>query len=115
MTKQVICFNCSGRGFVNRSTEKSMWSEQCEECHGSGVMEVPMTNFDRIKNMSIDEMAELMFKMVDCVSCQNKLMNNGDFRGTKQCNDKDFYAMCNGDGRKCLEVCKKWLESEVSE
>lgn len=75
----------------------------------------PITQFDRIKAMSIDEMAEFMFRMVDCVSCQNKLMNNGDFRGTKKCNDKDFYAMCNGDGRKCLEVCKAWLENEVSE
>lgn len=74
-----------------------------------------LTNYERIKAMSIDEMAEFMFRMVDCVSCQNKLMNNGDFRGTKKCNDKDFYAMCNGDGTKCFKVCKEWLESEVSE
>lgn len=58
----------------------------------------PQTNFNKIKAMTVDEMALFMFNMVDCVSCTNKLNRP--------------YNICNGDGRKCLEVTKEWLESE---
>ena len=58
-----------------------------------------MTNYERIKNMSVEEMAQFMFDMVDCVSCTNKLQ--------RSCRE------CGGDGRKCLQVTKKWLEDDV--
>ncbi len=77
------------------------------------VDKVRITNYDRIRNMSIDEMAEFMRKMLDCVSCQNKMMNNNNPLGKGKCNDTDYYKMCDGDYNKCIAVCKKWLESEV--
>ena len=72
-----------------------------------------MTNADRIRAMSDEELAAFMFSMVDCVSCENKLMNNGKLvfgDKRKTCTDRDYYAMCNGDGRKCEAVCLAWLQ-----
>lgn len=63
--------------------------------------------------MSVDDLAEFMRTMLDCVSCQNKMMNNNNPLGKEKCNDTDYYKMCDGDYRKCVAVCKKWLESEV--
>lgn len=71
------------------------------------------TNADHIRAMSDGELAAFMFSMVDCVSCQNKLMNNGKLvfgADRKTCTDKDYYAMCDGDGRKCESVCLEWLK-----
>lgn len=71
------------------------------------------TNYERIKSLTIDEMAEFMRTMLDCVSCQNKMMNNNNPLGKEKCNDTDYFKMCNGDYRKCLAVCKKWLSQEI--
>lgn len=79
----------------------------------NGSMFEPFTNYDKIKNMSIEEMAEFMRTMLDCVSCQNKMMNNNNPLGKEKCNDTDYFKMCDGDYKKCVAVCKKWLESEV--
>ena len=71
------------------------------------------TNADRIRAMTDEELAAFMFSMVDCVSCENKLMNNGKLvfgERRKTCTDKAYYAMCKGDGRKCESVCLKWLQ-----
>ena len=84
------------------------WLEECFE-----IVEDPKTNADRIRAMSDEELAAFMFSMVDCVSCQNKLMNNGKLvfgADRKTCTDKDYYAMCDGDGRKCESVCLEWLK-----
>ena len=75
----------------------------------------PKNNFDRIRNMSVEEMAEFMRKMLDCVSCQNKMMNNNNPFGKEKCNDIDYFKMCEGDYTKCIAVCKQWLLQEVSE
>ncbi|MNJ04720.1 hypothetical protein D3C73_1656080 [compost metagenome] len=58
-----------------------------------------MTNYEKIKSMNIDEMAEFMFNMVDCISCTHKLKRSND--------------VCNGDGKKCLKVTKEWLKKDV--
>ena len=96
-------------------------SEDCNDCnvwvHGKGGKEVP-TNADRIRAMSDEELAVFMFSMVDCVSCENKLMNNGELvfgEKRKTCTDADYHAMCNGDGRKCEKVCLEWLQQPVKE
>lgn len=60
-----------------------------------------MKQIDKIKAMNAEEMAKFIFDMIDCVSCTNKL-NRSDID-------------CKGDGRLCLKVTRKWLESEVTE
>lgn len=52
-----------------------------------------MTNYERIKNMSVEEMEEFLFDMTDCQTC----------RATLLCDD-------NG----CKNAVKKYLESEVT-
>lgn len=79
---------------------------------------MPVSNADRIRAMTDEELAEFMFSMVDCVSCENKLMNNGELvfgEKRKTCTDKDYHAMCNGDGRKCEAVCLAWLKQPVKD
>lgn len=46
-----------------------------------------MTNFEKIKNMSIDEMAQIVQCPEDDEECRNDI--------------------------SCIDCCKKWLESEV--
>lgn len=55
-----------------------------------------MTNFEKIKNMSIEEMVKFFDANSSCDMCFNN------------------YAVCSSR-RKCVEGIKKYLESEVEE
>ena len=64
MNKCIPCKQCSGRGFIswtfsegNTGTAKSY---VCPDCNGSGFLVVPMTNADRIRSMTDEELAELI-------------------------------------------------------
>ena len=52
-----------------------------------------MTNYEKIKNMSIDELAEIINPFITCVGCEKQELN------------------C---WWNCKLTVKKWLESEVS-
>lgn len=55
------------------------------------------TNYDRIRNMSVEELAKFI----------------PDWSYTKACKcDEEIYADCNNECWKCV---KEWLEQEVSE
>ncbi|MGN1130220.1 MAG: hypothetical protein ACI4Q8_02620 [Ruminococcus sp.] len=59
-----------------------------------------MTNFEKIKQMSVEEMSEELFHIVDCDDT------------CPVYKDRDFSEpTCNIIG--CKRVLKKWLESEV--
>ena len=87
---------------------------ECSSVCSQYLIKPVLTNYDRIRNMTIDEMAEFMRTMLDCVSCQSKMMNNNNPLGKEKCNDTDYFKMCNGDYRKCLSVCKKWLLQKIN-
>lgn len=55
-----------------------------------------MTNYERIKSMSIDEMADYFNEIFDCTNCPN-----------------DMY-LCESNGYVCTKYIKRWLESEVN-
>lgn len=59
-TKLVICEKCWGTGHVHGGEENSTWSKTCEDCRGIGFVRVPMTNADRIRGMSDEELAKLI-------------------------------------------------------
>ena len=65
-TKLVICEKCLGTGHVNGGNENSTWSKACEYCHGIGFSRVPMTNADRIRAMSNEELAKLLDYELGC-------------------------------------------------
>ena len=57
MIKEVPCMDCDGKGFIAIYSEYSVWSERCQNCGGTGIVKVPMTNADRIRAMSDEELS----------------------------------------------------------
>ena len=64
MNKTVICQNCNGRGFISGGDDHSIWSKTCDVCYGSGMIEVPMTNADKIRAMSDEDLADFIAKTI---------------------------------------------------
>lgn len=62
-TKKVVCSKCEGRGYIlhyenfPEGTCRA-WNEPCSDCHGIGLIEVPMTNADWIRSMNDEELAK---------------------------------------------------------
>ena len=76
--KLVSCPQCGGFGFTSTpvSTDYKITvcrAKTCELCHGAGVIEVPMTNADRIRAMSDEELAKLLcctgWRMIEQKEC----------------------------------------------
>lgn len=60
--KFISCPDCNGHGHINGGDDHSSWSRTCDRCHGTGYTMVPMTNADRIRAMTDEELAEFMDK-----------------------------------------------------
>ena len=58
MMKKIPCPKCDGWGHISIVSENSVSGYTCEECDGSGQVEVTMTNADRIRAMTGEELAE---------------------------------------------------------
>lgn len=71
MYKEVPCPECDGRGFHAKFNEYSVWSERCEKCNGTGIVREPMTNADRIRAMSDEELATHMWNKFGCPDGRN--------------------------------------------
>ena len=76
--KLVNCPQCGGFGFTSTpvSTDYEITvcrAKTCELCHGAGVIEAPMTNADRIRAMSDEELAKLLcctgWRMIEQKEC----------------------------------------------
>ena len=93
-TKLVICEKCWGTGHVNGGNENSTWSKTCEDCHGIGFFRVPMTNADRIRAMSDEELAKWIDWLFGrCEWCDT------DKLATDECNDVE-----------CTSCILEWLK-----
>ena len=75
MIKEVPCMECDGKGFIAKFGEYSVWSERCPNCGGTGIVKVPVTNADRIRAMSDEELAAFLERVhVDpCSACCDNL------------------------------------------
>ena len=60
MIKEVPCMECDGKGFIAKFGEHSVWSERCPNCGGTGIVKIPMTNADRIRAMSDEDLAKFL-------------------------------------------------------
>lgn len=60
LTKWITCPECDGRGYIPRSTDNSAWSDQCVKCNGTGLIQVPVTNGDILRELS-NEKLDLVF------------------------------------------------------
>ena len=96
--KLVNCPQCGGFGFTSTpvSTDYEITvcrAKTCELCHGAGVIEAPMTNADRIRAMSDDELAEFL---ADAAA--------------EYCH----VGLCE-DGETCRICCLRWLQMTAEE
>ena len=97
MTKEVICPVCEGHGFSVVLSEYSISSHACDNCNGSGLIEVPMTNADRFRAMSDDKLEDFIRKISIAFQpwCDNHCkLDNGD---------------------NCNTCLKNWLKQPVEE
>ena len=62
-TKKLVCYNCGGHGFITATYENGQTSAICPVCGGIGSHEIQMTNADRIRAMTDEELAELLFQV----------------------------------------------------
>lgn len=90
MKKTIPCPECCGKGFISCYADNSMWATNCNNCNGTGSLEVTMNNFDRIKAMSVEEMADFLLEV----------HSNGWVMGANDDLEDPLYN-------------KEWLESEV--
>ena len=99
--KEVPCMECNGKGFIAKYGEYSVWSKRCPNCGGTGIVKVPMTNADRIRAMSDEELAEFISRI-----------EIGDFG--PQVYGKTFCDMCKGQ-YECDDCRLWWLQQPAEE
>ena len=77
--------------------------QDCNECRmcGNGKGGKKMTNFERIKGMSVEELAEFLLKV-------NTAYSEPCMTGEKDCKWEDYQTHDKG----CKDCFKEWLESE---
>ncbi len=68
MKKRIFCPDCDGVGFhsehfVNNDGTIVTHTTKCETCNGERYITVPMTNADRIRAMSDEELAKTIYGM----------------------------------------------------
>ena len=62
-TKKLVCYNCGGHGFITTTYENGQTSAICPVCGEIGSHEIQMTNADRIRSMSDEELAEFLYQV----------------------------------------------------
>ena len=92
-TKKLVCYNCGGHGFITATYENGQTSAICPVCGGIGTHEIQMTNADRIRAMSDEELANI----VECP------YGNPYF---------DEHLPCKGSCHDCLLI---WLQMPAEE
>lgn len=92
-----LCKDCKRYGKCGRFySSMSNYAEECKDFD-----EIKPTNFERIKAMSVEKMAEFLAHIsTDCEKFCVFVDENGD---------------CIGCGGQCAIGIKQWLESEVQE
>ena len=96
MMKKVPCPKCDGWGHISVVGENSISSYRCAECCGTGQIEIHVTNADRIRSMSDEELA--------------KFIPNWSY--TNACKCGEHYVDCNNECEKCVA---EWLQQPAEE
>ena len=105
MIKEVPCMECDGKGFIAKFGEYSVWSERCPNCGGTGIVKVPVTNADRIRAMSDEELAQVFCNADWCNAC-GQLKQDGTCLAMEMGGPLDPY---------CKAGCLTWLRQPAGE
>lgn len=68
MRKAITCQTCDGHGFVsvfshdNEGACSGVSSQTCNVCDGNGFVYVDMSEFDKVKSMTLDQMAIYLYQ-----------------------------------------------------
>lgn len=66
MKRITYCSSCNGLGYINTNEDCCSWSKPCPDCQSKGVVEIPVTNYERmIQNMTPKKLADI-FSAVRC-------------------------------------------------
>ena len=74
-TKKLVCYNCGGHGFIIATYESGQTSAICPVCGGIGTHEIQMTNADRIRAISDEELALWICGVYDIEEENGKFIN----------------------------------------
>ena len=83
MKKKAMCSKCEGRGFYSKfsytedGTCNGVSSIVCDRCHSTGSVEVDMSEFDKVKEMALDELAIYLYNFAHLT---NKPLNVNDVK-----------------------------------
>lgn len=102
MKKNIACPNCKGKGYNtvvtgDRNDYCGVANEMCPECNGTGLKLADMTNADRIRAMSNEELA--------------KFIPDWSYTGACKC-DEQPYVDCNNECDKCV---LEWLKQPAED
>ena len=92
-TKKLVCYNCGGHGFITATYESGQTSAICPVCGGIGTHEIQMTNADRIRAMTDEELARFF------------IGDSPNYCHTGLCLD----------GETCIGCFLKWLQQPAEE
>ena len=71
MKKQIACTECKGSGYITLTRMYDdlcgIGCKPCPSCNGTGFHEVDMTNAERIRAMSDEELAKWLCQWCTCV------------------------------------------------
>lgn len=103
MTKQIVCQDCGGHGFIRTvHNENSISARGCSTCGSTGLIDVSLTNADRIRVMSDEELARWISDV--CHGFVSKPWC--DFR-CQNCREGDDY--------RCEKCVLEWLKQPAVE
>ena len=100
-TKKLVCYNCGGHGFITATYESGQTSAICPVCGGIGTHEIQMTNADRIRAMTDEELVELHYSSsAHCIADDPTVCDRHDFIGNLT---------------PCEQCYLKWLQMPAEE
>lgn len=104
MTKTITCDKCNGRGYFTFEQSGPDYAGvtvlRCEVCQGKGMVEVPVTNADRIRAMSDEEMLD--FIDCHCIESPCEIICGGECRA--------FHTLTKTSRQRCREIILDWLK-----
>lgn len=69
MTKTIVCPECNGFGYIEEYVDGLLYKKECSRCGGARILRVPVTNADRIRSMSDEELSVFLWQFeVDVVA-----------------------------------------------